>query len=187
MRFLPFLLFILVPLAELAILIKVGEVIGIGATILLVVSTAVIGVSLLKRQGLAALSRARASLDAGEFPVESVVDGACLLVAGALLLTPGLLTDTLGFSLLIPPVRLALARWVFNKFTMSGTIHMDDTDAGPRAGGPGRPGDSPRQQDASPGMGPLIEGEYQETDHGEPGQGGEARSGKERAPSPWRK
>lgn len=187
MRLLPFLLFILVPLAELAILIKVGEVIGIGATILLVILTAVIGVSLLKRQGLAALSRARASMEAGEFPVESVVDGACLLVAGALLLTPGLLTDTLGFLLLVPRVRLALARWIFNKLTASGNIHVDGAGPGAGAYGAGRPGDSPRQQDAPPSRGPLIEGESREMDEDEPEHGDEARGGEERPSSPWRK
>lgn len=185
MRLLPFLLFILVPLAELAILIKVGEIIGIGATILLVISTAVIGVSLLKRQGLAALSRARASLEANEFPIESVVDGACLLVAGAFLLTPGLLTDTLGFSLLVPPVRLALARWAFNKLSASGTIHAGGAGAG--AEGARRAGDPPRQQDAAASQGPLIEGEYYETDESEAEHDGEARSDGEGASSPWRK
>lgn len=185
MRLLPFLLFILVPLAELAILIKVGEIIGIGATILLVISTAVIGVSLLKRQGLAALSRARASLEANEFPIESVVDGACLLVAGAFLLTPGLLTDTLGFLLLVPRVRLALARWAFNKLSASGTIHAGGAGAG--AEGARRAGDPPRQQDAAASQGPLIEGEYHETDESEAEHDGEARSDGEGASSPWRK
>ena len=173
----PFLLFILVPLAELAILIKVGEIIGIGATILLVISTAVIGVSLLKRQGLAALSRARASIDQGEFPVESVVDGACLLVAGAFLLTPGLITDALGFSLLVPPVRLALARWAFNKFSASGNIQVDVTGADA----------PPRQQDAPASKGPVIEGEYRETGDGDDAPENETRSEEDRGSSPWRK
>jgi len=183
---LPILLFILVPLAELAILIKVGEIIGIGATILLVISTAVIGVSLLKRQGLAALARARASLDAGEFPVESVADAACLLVAGAFLLTPGLLTDTAGFALLIPPVRLFLARWAFNKFNLSGTVPGDDAGSGAGPYGPGGAGEPPRQRGAP---GPVIEGEFQETvEAGDEGKGGDdAPGGGERASSPWRK
>ncbi len=183
MRFLPFLLFILVPLAELAILIKLGEVIGIAATILLVVATAVIGVSLLKRQGLAALSRARSDVETGEFPVESVVDGACLLVAGAFLLTPGLLTDTVGFSLLVPGVRRGLARWLFNKLMTSGHVHV----GGFGAGG-GRHGhDAPHQQDTPASDGPVIEGEYRDMEDSEPREPDKPRSDEERSSSPWRK
>ncbi len=173
----PLLLFILVPLAELAILIKLGEVIGIAATIALVISTAVIGVSMLKRQGLAALSRARADVATGEFPVESVVDGACLLVAGAFLLTPGLLTDTAGFLLLIPGVRRALARWLFNKLMASGHVHAGGFDAG--GGGRGR--------EPPAAGGPVLEGEYRELDDSETGNKGKARNKSGRPGSPWRK
>ncbi len=171
----PILLFIIVPLAELAILIKLGSVIGIAATIALVISTAVIGVTMLKRQGMAALSRARADLATGEFPVESVVDGACLLVAGAFLLTPGLLTDTAGFLLLIPGVRRALARWLFNKLIASGHVHGGGFDAGGRG----------RQPPAADGK--VLEGEYRELDDSETGNDGKARNDSGRPTSPWRK
>ena len=183
MRLLPFLLFILVPLAELAILIKLGEVIGIAATIALVIATAVIGVSLLKRQGLAAISRARTTVEAGEFPVESVVDGACLLVAGAFLLTPGLLTDTVGFSLLIPQVRRGMARWLFNKLIASGHMHVGGFDAG----GGMRGNESPRQQDTPASEGSVIEGEYQDIGDSESEDHGKPRTDAGRASSPWRK
>jgi UPF0716 protein FxsA len=179
MRFLPFLLFIAVPLVELTLLIKVGEIIGIGATILLVVSTAVIGVSLLKRQGLAAMARARETVEAGEFPIESVVDGACLLVAGAFLITPGLLTDTVGFSLLIPALRRSLARWLFNKLTSSGQLHPGGFGAGP--------GGAPQQDDAAHPQGPVIEVEYEDIDAPgpeSPKDTGKSTNGKS---SPWRK
>lgn len=179
MRFLPFILFIAVPLLELAILIKVGEIIGIGATIVLVISTAVIGVSLLKRQGLAALARARDTVEAGEFPVESVVDGACLLVAGAFLLTPGLLTDTVGFSLLIPGLRRALARWLFNKFTVSGHVPGDSFGADP--------GGAPRQDGAAPRPGPVIEGEYEDIDDSDIESAKDPGSEAKGTSSPWRK
>lgn len=179
MRFLPFLAFIAVPLLELVILIKVGEIIGIGATILLVISTAVIGVSLLKRQGLAALGRARETVEAGEFPVESVVDGACLLVAGAFLLTPGLLTDTVGFSLLVPGIRRALARWLFNKFSFSSHVqgHGFDADAG----------SAPRHDGATTSPGPVIEGEFEDIDESGPGSNKDPSHGNNSKPSPWRK
>lgn len=189
MRLLPLLLFIAVPLAELAILIKIGEVIGIWATIALVIGTAVLGVSLLKRQGLAALERARSSMDAGEFPVESVVDGACLLIAGAFLLTPGLLTDTVGFSLLVPAFRFKLARWIFDKFKASESMQFDTFGTGQEApgSGPHHPG----------GHDAVIEGDFKEmgddpSDDGPSDQksideGPSSSNPSDRKSSPWRK
>ena len=178
MRFLPFILFIVVPLLELIILIRVGEIIGIGATIVLVITTAVIGVSLLKRQGLAAMSRARDTLEAGEFPVESVVDGACLLVAGAFLLTPGLLTDTVGFSLLIPGLRRSLARWLFNKLTASGHMHTEGFGSGPHG--------APRHDGAEHPKGPVIEGEFEDIEDNDPEDRKGPREGSNGKSSPWR-
>ena len=179
MRLFPLLLFILVPLAELAILIKLGEVIGIGATILLVISTAVIGVSLLKRQGLAALAKARSSVDEGEFPIESVVDGICLLIAGAFLLTPGLLTDTVGFSLLVPAFRRKLAHWIFNKFKDSDTVQFHGFGTGPGApgAGPGHPG--PRDK--------VIEGDFEDLDDEPQDAKPSDNSASDPGSSPWRK
>ncbi len=179
MRFLPFLAFIAVPLMELVILIKVGEIIGIGATILLVITTAVIGVSLLKRQGLAALGRARETVESGEFPVESVVDGACLLVAGAFLLTPGLLTDTVGFLLLVPALRRALAHWLFNKFSFTGQAHGGPFDSDSSS--------APRQDGASASPGPVIEGEFEDIDNHTPERDEGPPRGKNDKHSPWRK
>ncbi len=178
MKILPLLLFVAVPLLELAILIKVGEIIGVSATIVLVISTAVIGVSLLKRQGLAAMARARETVEAGSFPVESVVDGACLLVAGAFLLTPGLLTDTVGFSLLVPGVRRNLAHWLFSKFSGSSHVHSDTFGAEPHSG--------PRQDGAEPSHGPLIEGEYEDMDYKESESQNKAGKGSNGKSSPWR-
>lgn len=103
-------IFIAAPLAELYLLLKVGSVIGAGPTVLAVVATAVIGAALIRAQGRAALKEARAALDAGAPPVAAAVHGVFLLIAGAFLLTPGFVTDTLGFLLLIPPLRLRLGR-----------------------------------------------------------------------------
>ncbi|MEM8744059.1 MAG: FxsA family protein [Pseudomonadota bacterium] len=182
MRLFFFLLFIAVPLAELAILIKVGEIIGILPTVLLVIMTAVIGVALLKRQGIAALAGARQSLEAGKFPVESVVDGACLLVAGAFLLTPGLITDTVGFLLLIPGLRHGIAHRVFEKMMKSGNVHfqtfgMDGDD----------PGAGPRQDGAPSGAGQTIETDYEDLDTPEPRRGTGVRGSGDSSKSPWRK
>ncbi len=183
MRLLPLLLFIAVPLTELAILIKLGEVIGIGATILLVIGTAVLGVSLLKRQGLAALARARSSMDAGEFPVESVVDGACLLIAGAFLLTPGLLTDTVGFLLLVPAFRLRLARWIFDKFKSSESMQFHTFGDAP-GGGQNAPGSGPHRPD---GRDRVIEGDFEDLDDETSDKKQSSSDASGPKISPWRK
>lgn len=109
MRFL-FLFFIAVPLAEMFLLFEVGDQIGGLSTIGLVVLTAVIGVQVLKRQGLSTLLRANQRIEAGELPAQEIVEGMMLAGAGALLLTPGFITDTLGFILIAGPLRRPLAR-----------------------------------------------------------------------------
>lgn len=99
------LLFILVPVAELAIFITLGEKIGLPATLGIIILTAFIGAYLTKSQGLKALNNYQQALAQGKLPHEEVMDGLMILIAGAVLLTPGFLTDAIGFSLLIPPFR----------------------------------------------------------------------------------
>lgn len=99
------LLFFTVPLAELAILVWVGRRVGLAPTVALVVLTGIAGAALARRQGLATLGRFRAALDAGRLPHHELVDGVLILVAGAMLLAPGLLTDLAGLLFLVPPVR----------------------------------------------------------------------------------
>jgi len=106
------LLFTIVPLLELFILIKLGSVIGVGATIAIVIGTGVLGAWLARQQGLGVLRRLNAELGAGRLPAEAMIDGLLILLAGAVLLTPGLITDTLGFVLLVPPGRAAIRRLV---------------------------------------------------------------------------
>ncbi len=180
MRLLPFLLFIAVPLAEIAVFIKVGEVIGIAWTVLLVILTAVVGVALLKRQGIATLARAQEALDAGRLPVDSVVDGVCLLVAGAFLLTPGLITDTAGFLLLVPGFRRGLARWVLEKLRTHGSIRVTTFESG---AGPAADGDRTAGSE-----GPVIDGDYARVDQDadRPGPKSDSRrKGKPDRQSPW--
>lgn len=105
-----FLLFLCIPLIEIYLLIQVGEVIGALPTIFIVVFTAVLGVALLRWQGLVTLTRVQAALARGELPAVAMLEGVFLLVAGALLLTPGFFTDAIGFLLLIPPLRQFLAQ-----------------------------------------------------------------------------
>ncbi|MEN8148853.1 MAG: FxsA family protein [Planctomycetota bacterium] len=100
-----YLVFIAVPLIELALLIQVGSWIGTGPTIGLVVVTAIAGASLARWQGLSAIERARSMANAGQLPAGPVFDGILILAAALLLLTPGILTDVVGFLLLVPFVR----------------------------------------------------------------------------------
>ena len=127
MRFL-FLCFLIIPIVEMLVLLKVGSFIGAFYTVLLVLMTAVIGVSLLKRQGLSAFVRANQKMQAGQMPVAEMGEGLMLAVAGALLLTPGFVTDGIGFLLLTPGVRQYLAaKWLRTMMAKSqgkgGTSH----------------------------------------------------------------
>ncbi len=103
-----FLLFLVVPFAELFLILQVGRAIGALNTIAVLVVVSVVGAWLVRREGLGVLRRARRRLDAGAVPGRELVDGVLILFAGALLLTPGFLTDFLGVALLVPPVRAAI-------------------------------------------------------------------------------
>ncbi len=105
-----YLLFILIPAVELVLLIEVGKLIGPLPTIGLIVGTGFIGATLARHQGLTVLSRLRSEIGVGHLPGDALLDGALILVAGALLVTPGVLTDAVGFLLLIPPTRRVLKR-----------------------------------------------------------------------------
>jgi len=102
-------LFIAIPLIEIYFLIQVGEVIGAWPTILLVVGTAVLGAMLLRIQGISTITRMQTSLEHGELPAQTILEGVMLLLAGGLLLTPGFVTDIFGFLLLVPFLRQKLA------------------------------------------------------------------------------
>ncbi len=102
------LLFIVMPIVEMVVLIKVGGVIGVLPTVLAVVLTAMLGLSLLRAQGLSTVLRAQQKMQTGELPVKEMVEGICLAVGGALLLTPGFVTDAIGFACLIPGLRQIL-------------------------------------------------------------------------------
>ena len=107
-----FLLFTIIPVVELALLIKVGTVIGTLNTIVLVISTALIGAWLVRMEGLGVIYRFQAAMAEGRLPAEEMIDGAMILVAGALLVTPGLCTDVTGFLLVFPSSRGMIKRWL---------------------------------------------------------------------------
>ncbi|HCK76778.1 MAG TPA: exlusion protein FxsA [Gammaproteobacteria bacterium] len=111
-----FLIFVMVPLLEIYLLIEIGSLIGAVWTVTGVVGTAALGAALVRRQGLAALSRFRSATQAGELPAVTIIEGLALLLAGALLLTPGFFTDFVGFLLLTPPLRQFLVkRWLIDR------------------------------------------------------------------------
>ena len=99
------LLFIIVPAVELGLLIQVGIYLGTWPTLALIVFTGIVGAYLARRQGLSVLTCAQEQMDRGEHPAGSLADGVMILVAGALLMAPGILTDAFGFSLLVPSFR----------------------------------------------------------------------------------
>lgn len=118
-----FILFLVIPLLEIYLLIEIGSQIGPVATISLVLFTAALGVFLLRLQGLATLNKVRTSLDNRELPAIPLVEGLFLLIAGALLLTPGFFTDFIGFVILIPPVRSHLAAVVLQALVITKQKH----------------------------------------------------------------
>lgn len=103
-----FLLFLIVPFVELYVILQVGQQLGVGSTIGLLILMSVLGAALVKREGLGVLRRAQQRVNAGQVPGRELLDGVMILFAGALLLTPGFLTDVFGITLLIPPIRAAL-------------------------------------------------------------------------------
>jgi UPF0716 protein FxsA len=102
------LLFIALPIAEIAVIIKVGSWLGVGETIALLLGVSLLGIWLVKRQGIGVLRRMREQTNAGRVPGTEIVDGALLLLAGALLIPPGFITDAAGLLLLLPPVRAGI-------------------------------------------------------------------------------
>ena len=109
------LIFITVPIVELALLIKIGQYIGVGYTILIVILTGVTGAYLAKMQGLLTLRRIEEDVNQGRMPADKMFDGVLILCSGILLLTPGFITDLIGFMGLIPLTRNLFKRWLKRK------------------------------------------------------------------------
>lgn len=127
----PFLVLLSVPIIEIWILIEIGNQIGALPTIAMIVLTASIGLSLLKRQGLSTLITARQRLENGALPASELVNGVMLAIGGALLLTPGFVTDGFGFLLMFPKTRSLILQKFLNRFRDKIIIegefrHIDD-------------------------------------------------------------
>jgi UPF0716 protein FxsA len=134
------LLFIVVPIAELAIIIQVGQAIGVWWTIALLIADSILGSLLMRAQGRQAWRRFNEALQAGRPPAREVIDGALVLGGGALLLTPGFISDVLGITLLLPPTRALVRRILLRRFLHRMTVSMTTRIAGdPSRGDPPRP------------------------------------------------
>ena len=107
-------LIIIVPALEIWLLILSGKTLGVLVTILLIISTGVLGAWLAKYQGLEALRKAQQQMSYGQMPGDVIIDGLCILVGGVVLLTPGFITDALGFMLLIPTTRNFIKPFIYN-------------------------------------------------------------------------
>lgn len=158
-------LMIVVPILEIAVFILVGRYVGLWPTLAGIVLTALIGTVIIRHQGGGLIASARTSIAAGEAPVGEVLQGLALLVAGALLITPGFITDTLGFLLLVPPLRRRLAGTLLAQATRRAEVRVHGARAGAGAGAGSRAGSDV-----------VIEGEWREVEPGdveppEPGRG----------------
>ena len=137
MRLLLIVLFIVVPIAELALLIQVGQLIGVWWTILLLIADAMLGSWLLRSQGRAAWRRFNQALGGGRIPHREVVDGVLIIFGGALLLTPGFISDIFGLLFLIPPTRAVMRRLLVRRGMLKLVGAMPGTASPPN----GRPHD----------------------------------------------
>jgi len=117
-------LFIAIPIAEIAVFIQAGERFGLWPTLGLIILTALLGATLLRFQGLRTLHRVQESLSHGEMPIGEVFNGLCLLIAGALLITPGFLTDGFGFALFVPRIRHAIGSGLAKVLMSRKNIHI---------------------------------------------------------------
>lgn len=166
--------FIATPIVEIALFIEAGDRFGLWPTLAAVILTAVIGTALLRWQGIATWTRASQSLQRGIFPVNEVFAGLCLVAAGALLLTPGFLTDAIGFLLFLPPVRMLLAGLIKRAVERRNghTVWIN----GERVDPAGQHGD-------------IIDGEYKASDQAAPPPpiSLDKRAGTPNDDSPWRK
>jgi UPF0716 protein FxsA len=146
-----FLTFVVFPLLELAVLIKLGEVIGFWPTIGLLFVAAVLGFAIIRDQGVSMVGRLFSNLQEGRFPLESAIDSYVLVIAGFLLVAPGVISDAIGLLLLIPPLRRWGIRWAMS-------------DLVPRTAAP------ERERRGKPARPIVIEGTYERVEDGESGR-----------------
>jgi len=149
------LLFIAMPIIEIAVFIQAGDLIGLWPTLGVVIVTGVAGTILLRTQGYGVVGRIRARMEEGQPPLFEMFEGLCIFGAGLLLLTPGFVTDSIGFLLFLPPLRRLIAVSIASRVKVH--VRASTTQ------GPGRgPHSGPRR--GPDGGGPVIDGEYETVD-----------------------
>jgi len=167
------LLFTTVPLLELALLLWIGSHVGVLPTLALILSTGVLGASLARHQGLATWRRFQDALGQGRLPERELTEGLLILTAGAVLLTPGVLTDLTGFLLLVPPIRHRIATWLGRAarrrivVARPGRRSSAESNRGPRPGPESGPGQADGRVRAA---GDVIDAEFEVIEGDEPGQ-----------------
>lgn len=150
-----FFLFVAVPIIEIFLLIKIGSAIGALLTIAIVILTAFIGTRMLKIQGLSTLNLAREKMASGQVPATEIAEGLALAIGGALLLTPGFVTDAIGFACLIPFTRRLLIRYLGQNVRVAGASTFRSVSAN-NAG--------PTRRASQRHDGDIIEGEFERKD-----------------------
>jgi UPF0716 protein FxsA len=157
--------FIVVPMLELLLLLRIGQSIGALPTVALVVATALTGAYIISRQSLTALNRTLEALSEGRPPVQPVMDGLFLMIAGGLMLTPGLITDVVALALLVPPVRRWVARAVMAWLVKRTRVHVESFGLdGFDGDGPSRPGGRRPPGGGRGDDGPVIDVEFERLD-----------------------
>ncbi len=128
-----FIIFVIIPLIEISAFVIIGGKIGLGMTLLITLFTAMLGGWIFRIQGLKTFHSGMENLNKGELPVKELFDGFCLVIAGATLVTPGFVTDTIGFLLLVPAFRNILRVYASKHMNMrAATFHSEYHSAGPR-------------------------------------------------------
>ncbi|WP_299804500.1 FxsA family protein [uncultured Shewanella sp.] len=164
MFFILLLIFVVVPVMELSVLIRVGEVLGSWTTVALVIFTAVVGVSLVRSQGISTLMQVQQKLARGEAPGQEIVEGMMLAVAGLLLLIPGFVTDFIGLVLLTPFTRIPVAKFFYKRMQLKVQANGGfQSGFGPGFGpGMGPQGHNPFDSDNSPfDQGNTFDGDFE--------------------------
>jgi len=159
MRLVLFALLTVLPLIEIALLVKFGQLVGVWLTLVVVVGTAILGAGILQRQGFTTMMRTQEAMMRGEPPVGAMMDGAMMVMAGFFLILPGLITDTMGLLLLIPPVRHFVARRLVAGMFGGADVHVEGFARESRQ--ERRPGSGSRGVENG---GPVIEGDFERLD-----------------------